>query len=97
MALWRRLQIGLLSVRRFREEQTAPRPERGMTAEVMSAARRLNRLLKRLETESIPPPDAPRVARVLRRTQRLAQRHLAGLAPSRGASGSLAQRPVKRG
>ena len=98
VALWRRLQIGLLSVRRFREEQTAPAPERRVVRELLSAARRLNRVLARLETDAIPPPEAPRVARILRRTQRLAQRHLAGLGPpGTSGSGQQPQRPVKRG
>lgn len=79
MALWRRLQLNLLSVRRFREEKTEPRPARAAVLEVLSAVRRLNRALARLATEAIPPTEAARVVRALRRTQRLAQRQLAAL------------------
>src|SRR5437870_3101549 len=43
LALWRRLQVQLLSVRRFREEKTGRRPERAAVTEVLNGCRRLNR------------------------------------------------------
>src|SRR5204862_5444411 len=46
VALWRRLQLNLLSVRRFREEKEGPRPARATMQEVRGASRRLNRALR---------------------------------------------------
>src|SRR5436309_10056111 len=45
LALWHRLQLGVLSVRRFREEKAGRRPERAAVAELLTAARRMNRAL----------------------------------------------------
>ena len=85
MALWRRLQLDLLSVRRFREQQRGSRQERAALLEVLSAARRLNRTLGRLRLETVPAGEVPRVARALRRTERLVQQQLAAMAPARSA------------
>jgi ParB family transcriptional regulator, chromosome partitioning protein len=79
LALWRRLQLGLLSVRRFREEKAGPRPERPAVAEVLAASRRLNRALARLLAEDVPVGDAPRVRRALRRTDRLIAKQLGAM------------------
>ena len=79
MTLWRRLQLNLLSVRRFREETAQPSPPRAAMAEVLSAARRLNRALRRLATEAVEPGETTQVSRALRRTGRLVQRQLAAL------------------
>jgi len=76
MILWRRLQLGLLSVRRFREEQAGERQERAPLLEVLSAARRLNRALARVLGEQLEAPDARRLGRALRRTERLIKRQL---------------------
>jgi len=76
LALWRRLQLGVLSVRRFREEKAGRRPERAAVAEVLSATRRLNRALARLLADDVPVAEAPRLARALRRTRRLIERQL---------------------
>jgi ParB family chromosome partitioning protein len=81
VALWRRLQLDLLSVRRFREEKAGRRPERAAVAEVLSAARRLNRALARLLADEVPTREVPRVGRALRRTSRLVSRQLEALAP----------------
>ena len=81
LALWRRLQLDLLSVRRFREERAGGRPERAAVSEVLNAARRLNRALARLLADEVPVADAPRVARALRRSTRLIKRQLDALAP----------------
>jgi ParB family transcriptional regulator, chromosome partitioning protein len=81
LALWRRLQLDLLSVRRFREEKAGGRPERAAVSEVLNAARRLNRALARLLADEVPVADAPRVARALRRSARLIKRQLDVLAP----------------
>jgi len=74
MALWRRVQLGMLSVRRFREAQQGRRDERAALLEVLLAARRLNRGLTRLLAETPSPAEMPRVARALRRTERLVRR-----------------------
>ena len=76
LALWRRLQLGVLSVRRFREEKAGRRPERAAVAEVLSATRRLNRALARLLADDVPVSEAPRLARALGRTRRLIDRQL---------------------
>jgi ParB family chromosome partitioning protein len=88
LALWRRLQLDLLSVRRFREERAGERPERAAVREFLAAARRLNRVLVRLLADEVPAAEAPRVARMLRRTARLVQRQLAIVAPPAAAAGS---------
>jgi ParB family chromosome partitioning protein len=82
LALWHRLQLNLLSVRRFRDETSEQRPGREAVADLLNAARRLNRALSRLAPDAVPPSEAPRVARVLRRTQRLAARQLAAMTPA---------------
>jgi ParB/RepB/Spo0J family partition protein len=84
LALWRRLQVQLLSVRRFREEKTGRRPERAAVTEVLNGCRRLNRGLARLLADELPAADVPRVARALRRTSRLIERQMAvlGTAPA---------------
>jgi len=79
VALWRRLQLNLLSVRRFREEKAGHRPERAAVAEVLSACRRLNRALARLLADELPADGAPRLRRALRRTGRLVKRQLDAL------------------
>jgi hypothetical protein len=80
LALWRRLQLELLSVRRFREEREGGRPERAAVQEVLTAARRFNRALARLLGEELASAEVPRVARALRRTARLVSRQLSALA-----------------
>jgi len=77
LGLWRRLQLDLLSVRRFREERSGVRAERPAVREVLTAARRLNRALVQLLAGEVPAAEAPRVRRVLRRTRRLVERQLA--------------------
>jgi ParB family chromosome partitioning protein len=81
MILWRRLQLGLLSVRRFREEQAGTRPQRAPVLDVLSAARRLNRALVRMLDQELDDADTRRLGRALRRTERLIKRQLAALAP----------------
>jgi ParB family chromosome partitioning protein len=81
LSLWRRLQLELLSVRRFREEREGGRPERAAVQEVLTAARRFNRALARLLGEELAPTEVPRVTRALRRTARLVSRQLSALAP----------------
>ena len=78
-ALWRRLQLNALSVRRFREERNSPVPERAPVVELLAAARRFNRVLHRLAAAELLYADAPRIARALRRTERLVQRRLGTL------------------
>src|SRR5690242_7357953 len=81
LALWRRLQVGLLSVRRFREEKAGVRPDRPAVAEVLAASRRLNRALARLLADELPAAQAPRLARALRRSSRLIKRQLDAIPP----------------
>src|SRR5207249_2029597 len=65
LALWRRLQLGVLSVRRFREEKAGRRRERAAVAEVLALARRMNRALARLLADELPANETPRVSRAL--------------------------------
>ena len=82
VALWNRLRLATLSVRRFRAEQTGAPVERNRLNDVVLAAKRLNRALRKLE---IAPPAEPaqvvreHAIRVLRRTSRLLSRQLLGL------------------
>ena len=74
IALWRRVQLTTLSVRRFRAEQTDTRIERDQLAEVVLAAKRLNRALRKLAADDAADPSAAvrtHAGRVLRRTSRL--------------------------
>ncbi len=82
VALWRRLQLDLMSVRRFREESGTAAPARPALQDVFTAVRRLNRSLLRLLTDDVPLAERPRLARALRRTQRLLQRQLAAIGPA---------------
>jgi ParB family chromosome partitioning protein len=83
LALWKRLQLDVMSVRQFREQQTGVPAERPAAREAMLAARRLNRILRRiLHDESIPDQDRESLVQMLRRTQRLVQRQLSALTPS---------------
>src|SRR5204862_353026 len=68
-------------VRRFREEKAGHRPERAAVAEVLAAARRMNRALARLLADELPAREAPRIARALRRTRRLIDRQLEVASP----------------
>src|SRR5205823_10178403 len=81
LVLWRRLQLGVLSVRRFREEKAGTRPERAVVAEVLTAARRMNRALARLLADELPASDEPRIARALGRPRRLIDRQLEAVSP----------------
>lgn len=81
LALWRRLRLDLMSVRRFREERTGAAPGRSAVEEVLAASRRLNRSLKRLLAEGqATGEEAVRLRRALRRTRRLVERQLGALA-----------------
>lgn len=80
-ALWKRLQLQVVSVREFRAERLGKTTERPVLRDVFLAARRLNRALRRLSVSGEAPEMAPEVVRVLRRTERLIQRRLRESAP----------------
>lgn len=75
--LWNRVKLQALSVRSFRESRGGPRGERPAIRQVLLATRRLGRALGRLGAEEISPEDRVRLARALRRTERIVQRRLA--------------------
>jgi ParB family transcriptional regulator, chromosome partitioning protein len=76
-ALWRRLQLGMVSVRRFRAEKTGGVEDRTVVREVYLGARRLGRALRRLAKDPAGQgPLPPEIAQILRRTERLIQRRL---------------------
>jgi ParB family chromosome partitioning protein len=71
-ALWKRLRLDVVSVRRFRAEKTGKATTRQPVREVFLTARRMNRALRRFLTS----PDGqvalpPEILRVLRRSERL--------------------------
>jgi ParB family transcriptional regulator, chromosome partitioning protein len=71
-AMWKRLRLDVVSVRRFRAEKTGKATARPPVREVFLTARRLNRALRRL----LASPDGqialpPEILRVLRRSERL--------------------------
>ena len=71
LALWSRLKLDAMSVRRFRDHQAgASRPLRPVHDAVL-AARRLNRKLRRLGPLTVSPEELSGLRRVLRRTRRL--------------------------
>lgn len=77
LQLWNRLKLQLLSVRSFRETKGRERGERPAIRDVLLATRRLGRALGRLGAEEISLEDRQRLARALRRTERIVQRRLA--------------------
>ena len=80
-ALWKRLRLDLMSVRRFRAEREGdPVVPRTIAREVSLAARRLNRALRKLRTAEIGDDDRLTLAKVLRRSDRLIQRQLRTMA-----------------
>lgn len=82
-ALWKRVRLDLMSVRRFREERDGgPAVPRSLAREVALAARRLNRSLRKLDGASIQPEERSALAKVLRRSDRLIQRQIRALAES---------------
>lgn len=86
MALWTRLKLDVMSVRQFRAERAGRAiAERTPAQGILQTARRLNRVLRRLldDGRAVDANDQASVARVLRRTQRLVQRHLSALEPQR--------------
>lgn len=84
LALWKRLQLDVMSVRQFREEQTGVPAQRPVAREAMLAARRLNRILRRMQNDTtMSDQERETLAQMLRRTQRLVQRQLGALTPSR--------------
>jgi len=78
LALWKRLKLELMSVRRFRAERESTTEERPALRDVLLAAKRLNRLLRRALHDEVPT-GTDQVARVLRRTESLVRRQLQAL------------------
>ena len=82
-ALWKRLQLDVVSVRRFRAEKTGVSTGREPLREVYLAARRLNRALRRLGADpTVLIVLSPGVMRVLKRSERLIQRRLKASSPA---------------
>jgi len=75
-ALWRRLQLDSVSVRKFRAEKSGKPEGRPLVRDVFLAARRLNRMLRRLAQGTDAAVLPPEVSRILRRSERLIQRQL---------------------
>lgn len=81
LALWRRLKLDTMSVRRFRAERSGTEAApRSPVHDLVLAARRLNRTIRRALAEDVESAgDVAGAIRVLRRTQRLVERELAAL------------------
>jgi ParB/RepB/Spo0J family partition protein len=77
-ALWDRLKLNLISVRRFREERQGSSRTRSQGRAIILGARRLNRILRRFmeSGESVDSSERDSVLRALRKSQRLIQRQL---------------------
>ncbi len=77
LKLWRRVKLANLSVHKFRESR---QPDQAQSAaEVMAAARRLNRKLRGLDPSALDQPEQKRLARVLRRTRKRVEQALSAL------------------
>jgi len=90
VALWNRLKLEAISVRKFREERIAPARIRSPVREAVLAARRLNRSLRRLERSQVASGDVRPLGRVLRRTRKLVE----GVTASLEGRSELARDPV---
>jgi ParB family chromosome partitioning protein len=78
VSLWERFKGGVPSVREFRAGKRTSSPGTPLAREVLLAARRLNRMLRRLLTEGpVPAAEAAAIGGTLERTQRLVRRELA--------------------
>ncbi len=71
LALWKRLALDAMSVRRFREHMGPARARLPPFGRALGAARKLNRALRSLGPEGLAGPDTDALRRVLRRTHRL--------------------------
>jgi ParB family chromosome partitioning protein len=79
-ALWSRIRLSNLSVRRYREgtdAQLTPQQDRSVTAEVLRVARRMGRALRALDWQRLDAADHARVRRALTRVDRQIARVLA--------------------
>lgn len=80
-ALWSRIKLSHLSVRRYRESATASnteqRPGRSLAADVLRNTRKLSRVLRAFEWTEIKAADRPQVRRALARLDRRIARILA--------------------
>ncbi len=80
-ALWARIKLSNLSVRRYREtaetESAVRTPDRTLALEVLRAVRRLGRALRALDWSKVALEDQPRVRRALTRIDRRITRTLA--------------------
>ena len=69
LKLWRRVKLANLSVHKFRQSRT-PTTVAATAADVMAAARRLNRKLRTLDPQALEDDQRKKLARVLRRTRK---------------------------
>jgi ParB family transcriptional regulator, chromosome partitioning protein len=77
LKLWRRVKLANLSVHKFRESRHTSAPQ--SSAEVMAAARRLNRKLRGLDVSLLEEAERKRLGRVLRRTRKRVEATLVSL------------------
>ena len=77
LKLWRRVKLANLSVHKFRESRQVAPPQ--TAAEVMAAARRLNRKLRGLDAATLDEAERKRLGRVLRRTRKRVEATLGAL------------------
>jgi len=77
LKLWRRVKLANLSVHKFRESRQSDQPQ--SAADVMAAARRLNRKLRGLDASALEEKEQKRLGRVLRRTRKRIELALASM------------------
>ena len=77
LKLWRRVKLANLSVHKFRESRQSDQPQ--SAADVMAAARRLNRKLRGLDASALEEKEQKRLGRVLRRTRKRIELALASI------------------
>lgn len=95
LKLWRRVKLANLSVHKFRESR---KPENGATraAEVMAAARRVNRKLRTFDVSGLDEEERQKLVRVLRRTRKRVDQMLATAEEMRSAVRVAKQSPPRR-
>jgi ParB family chromosome partitioning protein len=78
LKLWRRVKLSNLSVHKFRESRR-PAADGTLAAEVMNAARRLNRRLRTFDSTPLGEDERRKLGRVLRRTRKRVEAALGAL------------------
>jgi len=68
-ALWRRVKLESMSVKRFRSREVQGRATPDPSADLLRAVRRVNRLLAQIDPATVPPAGLPPLRRALRKAE----------------------------